>query len=240
MQAFGAKHDSRPYRSTYRFLRGDPAQQAKPRDELTDLKKSAEAGDLVLFEPGRSPVPDGPDAHRHPRGERPPAGRRDVGLQAPAVRVRRCQPGKAAIHANLLDSPKDAKAKIGKSKPRRLQMAFAAHLGTAAASSQPPITRGWCSMDNAMWHAGELMRAALEENPNLDLKRLLNRSPQLSLIERFWKLLRRRATPNRLFDTLADLRQSIRSSLSSFQTMQVQVKTMLDRRTNNWMKSTGS
>ncbi len=34
----------------------------------------------------------------------------------------------AAVHANLLDSPKDAKAKTGKSKTRRLQEAFAAHL----------------------------------------------------------------------------------------------------------------
>jgi transposase len=29
----------RPYRPTYRFLRGDPAKQAKARDELADLKK---------------------------------------------------------------------------------------------------------------------------------------------------------------------------------------------------------
>jgi transposase len=39
MQAFGAKHGIRPYRPTYRFLRGDPAQQAKAREELADLKK---------------------------------------------------------------------------------------------------------------------------------------------------------------------------------------------------------
>jgi hypothetical protein len=34
----------------------------------------------------------------------------------------------AAVHTNLLDSPKGAKAKTGKSKTRRLQEAFAAHL----------------------------------------------------------------------------------------------------------------
>jgi transposase len=39
MQAFGAKHGIRPYRPTYRFLRGDPAKQAKAREELADLKK---------------------------------------------------------------------------------------------------------------------------------------------------------------------------------------------------------
>lgn len=34
----------------------------------------------------------------------------------------------AAVHANLLDNAKDAQAKTGKSKTRRLQEAFAAHL----------------------------------------------------------------------------------------------------------------
>lgn len=39
LQAFGAKHGIRPYRPTYRFLRGDPAKQAKAREEIADLKK---------------------------------------------------------------------------------------------------------------------------------------------------------------------------------------------------------
>lgn len=38
MQAFGAKHGIRPYRPTYRFLRGDPAKQAKAREDLVALK----------------------------------------------------------------------------------------------------------------------------------------------------------------------------------------------------------
>src|SRR3954469_24828434 len=39
LQAFGAKHGIRPYRPTYRFLRGDPAEQAKAKGELAALKK---------------------------------------------------------------------------------------------------------------------------------------------------------------------------------------------------------
>jgi transposase len=39
LQAFGAKHGIRPYRPTYRFLRGDPAKQAQARGELAGLKK---------------------------------------------------------------------------------------------------------------------------------------------------------------------------------------------------------
>lgn len=39
LQAFGARHGIRPYRPTYRFLRGDPAKQAAARDEIAALKK---------------------------------------------------------------------------------------------------------------------------------------------------------------------------------------------------------
>jgi transposase len=39
MQAFCRRHEIRPYRPTYRFLRGDPEKQAVARQELADLKK---------------------------------------------------------------------------------------------------------------------------------------------------------------------------------------------------------
>ena len=38
MQVFCSRHGIRPYRPTYRFLRGDPAQQAAAREELAVLK----------------------------------------------------------------------------------------------------------------------------------------------------------------------------------------------------------
>jgi transposase len=39
MQAFCHKHDIRPYRPTYRFLRGDPVKQAAACEDLAVLKK---------------------------------------------------------------------------------------------------------------------------------------------------------------------------------------------------------
>lgn len=39
MQAFCRKHEIRPYRPGYRFLRGDPAKQAEAKVELAALKK---------------------------------------------------------------------------------------------------------------------------------------------------------------------------------------------------------
>lgn len=68
-----------------------------------------------------------------------------------------------------------------------------------------------------------------EINPHLELKRLPSYSPKLNPIERFWKVLRRRATHNRLFDTLADLKQSIRNSLRYFQTMRERVKRLINK-----------
>lgn len=48
--------------------------------------------------------------------------------------------------------------------------------------------------DNAPWHRGKLIEEASAEHPQLELKRLPSSSPQLNVIEPFWKLLRRRAT----------------------------------------------
>ena len=147
----------------------------------------------------------------------------------------------AAVHANLLDSPKDAKARTGKSKTRRLQEAFAAHLRHVARMYPAGTNRRVVLLiDNAPWHAGEVVRTALADNPHLELKRLPSYSPQLNPIERFWKLLRRRATHNRLFDTLADLRRSIRSSLCYYQTVRDRVRTLLDRTAKKRTPSAGS
>jgi hypothetical protein len=137
----------------------------------------------------------------------------------------------AAVHANTLESPKDAKKRTGKSKTRRLQEAFAAHLrhvGRVYPQQRHP--RVVLVIDNAPWHRGQPIDAALRENPHLEFKRLPSYSPQLNRIERLWKKLRRRATHNRLFDKLADLKASLRASLCYFQTMRHKVKSIIEGR----------
>lgn len=134
----------------------------------------------------------------------------------------------AAIHANLVESPKDAARKTGKSKVRRLQEAFAAHLrhvGRAYPGSEHK--RVVILLDNAPWHAGAVVAEALADHPHLELKRLPSYSPQLNVIERFWKLLRRRATHNRLFETVADLKRSLRASLCYYQTVRGRIRTLV-------------
>jgi transposase len=137
----------------------------------------------------------------------------------------------AALHTNTLESPKDAKRKTGLSKTRRMQEAFASHLrhiGRMYPREKHP--RVVLLIDNAPWHRGKPIAEALRENPHLEFKRLPSYSPHLNPIERFWKKLRRRATHNRLFDTLADLKASLRASLSYFQTMRHKVKSLIEGR----------
>jgi transposase len=137
----------------------------------------------------------------------------------------------AAVHANTLESPKDAKKRTGQSKTRRLQEAFAEHLrhvGRVYPRERHP--RVVVVIDNAPWHRGKPLDDALHDNPHLEFKRLPSYSPQLNPIERLWKKLRRRATHNRLFDTLADLKASLRASLCYFQTMRHKVKSIIEGR----------
>jgi len=48
MRVFCQRHDMRPYRPTYRYLRGNPEKQQAAQDELTALKKSAGRGVRVV------------------------------------------------------------------------------------------------------------------------------------------------------------------------------------------------
>jgi DDE superfamily endonuclease len=126
----------------------------------------------------------------------------------------------AALYATTCESPAGSTRRTGQSKTRRLQEAFVPHLrhiGRVYPQAKHP--RVVLIIDNAPWHAGAAVLQALADNPHLELYRLPSYSPHLNVIERFWKLLRRRATHNRLFDTLADLKRSIRASLCYFQTM---------------------
>jgi transposase len=133
-----------------------------------------------------------------------------------------------ALHTDTVESRTGLYRATGESKTRRLQRAFGEHLrrlGRRYPKDGHP--RVVVLIDNAPWHAGGPVREALAEYPQLELKRLPSYSPQLNVIERFWKVLRRRATHNRLFDTLADLKQSIRNSLRYFQTVRRRIQTLI-------------
>jgi transposase len=137
----------------------------------------------------------------------------------------------AVLHTNLLEKPQHATRRTGLSKTRQLQAAFAKHLrhlGHCYPKTRYPEVI--LLIDNAPWHRGVAITAALADQPHLRLYRLPSYSPQLNPIERFWKKLRRRATHNRLFDTIADLKSAVRASLGYFQMVRSKVKSILDGR----------
>ena len=215
MQRFCRQHDIRPYRPTYRHLRGDPVKQA-------------EAGKLVLLSQDEARVPMVPTltATLGVKGHRPTVGTRDCKDLLYVFAV--INVITATVHANLLESPARAKQATGKSKTRRMQEAFAAHLRhVAGIYPADQHKRVVLIIDNAPWHRGGPIDQALAECPHLEFYRLPSYSPHLNVIERFWNLLRRRASHNRLFEGLGDLKRSLRASLCYFQTVRGRIKSLV-------------
>jgi DDE superfamily endonuclease len=136
-----------------------------------------------------------------------------------------------ALHTTTLESLQAANRKSGESKNRRMQRAFAAHLRhvgrTYPAEKHKRVV---LTIDGAPWHRGALVKEAMAENPHLEFYPLPSYSPKLNVIERFWKALRRRATHNRLFDTIKDLKASVRNSLRYFQTVRSRLLTLINGR----------
>jgi hypothetical protein len=163
------------------------------------------------------------------KGHRPVVGTRDCKDVLYVFAVLNLISG--AVHANTLESLPAANRKTGESKTRRMQRAFADHLRhVGRVYPEGEFPRVVLTIDNAPWHRGPLIDEALRENPHLEFYRMPSYSPQLNVIERFWKRLRRRATHNRLFDTIADLKSSVRNSLRYFQTVRGRLLTLINGR----------
>lgn len=163
------------------------------------------------------------------KGHRPVVGTRDCKDVLYVFAVLNLISG--ALHTTTLESLRAANRKSGESKNRRMQRAFGAHLRhVGKAYPGGKYKRVVLTIDNAPWHRGAPVSEALAEHPQLELYRLPSYSPRLNVIERFWKALRRRATHNRLFDTIKDLKGSIRNSLRYFQTVRTRLLTLIDGR----------
>ena len=151
------------------------------------------------------------------RGHRPVVGTRDCKDLLYVYASVNCVDGR--LHTRTLESRQAqnrAARKTGVSKTRRMQAAFAAHLRDVAraypAARHPRVV---VVIDNAPWHRGAAISRALAEHPHLMLYRLPSYSPHLNVIERLWRVLRRRATHNRLFETMAALRRALRASCAA-------------------------
>jgi len=85
-------------------------------------------------------------------------------------------------------------------------------------------------IDHIPWYRGPLVTDALAAHRHLEFYRLPSYSPQLNPIERFGKVLRRRATHKGRFDTLAELKAGVRNSLRYLQTVRSRVKQLIKGR----------
>jgi transposase len=173
------------------------------------------------------------------KGHRPAVGTRDCRDLLYVLAVVNVVTG--LLHANTLESPSRSKAKTGQSKVRRMQEAFAAHLRhVARLYPADRHARVVLIIDNAPWHRGKPIDEVLAEHGHPEFYRLPSYSPQLNVIERFWKLLRRRATHNRLFDSLSVLERSLRASLCYYQTIRGRVQSLIDGCYTRLRNQTGS
>lgn len=133
------------------------------------------------------------------------------------------------LTTRLLERPRaSAKPKQRRWGQRSLQEGFARHLrDIARAYPVAQYPRVVLVIDNAPWHRGALIAQALKAVPHLEFYRLPRYSPQLQVIERFWRVLRRRATHNRLFLTLAQLKHALRNNLCYYQTLKHRVLSLI-------------
>ena len=133
------------------------------------------------------------------------------------------------LTTRLVERPR-ASVQLQKPTPgqRCLQEWFAHHVrDIARAYPAAQYPRVVLVIDNAPWHRGALVTEVLKEWPHLELYRLPSYSPHLQPIERFWKVLRRRATHNRLFRALGQLKQTLRNSLCYYQTLRHRVLSLI-------------
>lgn len=133
------------------------------------------------------------------------------------------------VTTRLMEQPARRTTPIGHSTTRRLQVAFAAHLRDRARAYPAADSRAVIiTIDNAPWHRGAVVDEVLTASPHLRLYRLPRYSPHLNVVERFWRLLRRRATHNRLCATMATLRATLRNNLSYFQTLRHKMLSLIE------------
>jgi hypothetical protein len=127
----------------------------------------------------------------------------------------------------LVERPRQTTKGTPSTQPS-LQLVFVRHLPDIARAS--PAEQDPCvvlGIARAPWHQGRAIAAVLAAFPHLTLYPLPRYSPQLQVIERLWKVLRRRGPHNRLFATMAALKQALRSSLCYYQTRKERVLTLI-------------
>ena len=223
MRNFCIKHDIRPYRPTYEYKKGDKDAQELAKKEIEELKKKAEDQEIVLLSQDEAKFPMVPTLQKTlgVKGFRPIVGNDDNKDNVYLFGSMNLVTG--ALTTNLCDHSKKTKNKKG-----YFQKKFVEHLEHVAkiypAELYPKVV---LTIDGASWHKGNAVKQVLEKHSHLELYRLPSYSPKLQLIERFWKVLRRRATHNRFFPLIQQMKQSLRKNISYYQTMKKRILSII-------------
>lgn len=192
------------------------------------LEKKATVGELVLLSQDEARFPLVPTLRTTlgVKGSRPLVGTwdcKDLVYVVASVNV-----VQGNLTTRMVECAARIRAKTGKSKSRVLQEAFVRHLRDVArvypAERYPRVV---IMLDNAPWHRGRVVTEVLQDYPHLEFYRLPSYCPDLNPIERFWKILRRRASHNRLFETMKTLRVALRGSISYFQTYRERILSLM-------------
>jgi hypothetical protein len=150
------------------------------------------------------------------KGHRPVVGTRDNKDVVFAFASMNLVSGR--LTSRLLVSKTRDRRRNGSHKTRRMQEGFARHLrDVARAYPATKHKRVVLTIDNAPWHRGKPVTDVLARHPHLTLYCLPSYSPNLNTIERLWKVLRHRATHNRLFEQVSDMCHSLRAAIGRFQ-----------------------
>lgn len=199
------------------------------REKSWRHEKKAQTGECVLLsqDEARFPLVPTLGTTLGVKGQRPLVGTWDNKDLVYCFAARNLVTGQ--LTTRLLAQPAHSKAKTGRSKQPRLQAAFVVHLRDIARAYPASVsTEVVITIDHAPWHRGAGVDEVLAAYPHLRLYRLPSYRPQLHVIERFWRVLRRRATHNRLFASMAVLRTTLRNNISYFQTMRQKVLSLIE------------
>ena len=90
---------------------------------------------------------------------------------------------------------------------------------------RPTVSYNAGNVSHIAW---TILGSSLQPHPHLRLYRWPSYSPQLNVIERFWRVLRRRATHNRLCTSRASLRATLWNNLCYVQTMRRKVLSWIE------------
>jgi hypothetical protein len=127
----------------------------------------------------------------------------------------------------LVERPQPAKQR-GTSPQRYLQEGCARHRrDLARAYPVMPHPRVVLVVEKASWQKGTMIGEGLGAFPQLELSPLPRYSPQRQVIERFWKVWRRRATHHRLLQTRAHLKPAWRHSRRYDQTLKPRILSLI-------------